>query len=194
MIPANKLSSELVYADWVIELPDEAFTATSGFELGGVDININTDDLNSHLWRYFYEDNTVKIQRTDTDNKISLETIPGITQLSLTFNQSLVPTYTYVINGTTYLRWFDTSDQTYKTTDFGQTFRSPKVVLDLKDKLSTVSDVLFFYMKNNTELCVRYQRDRFSTEYVLNTMPPHIILRVGMNKLNRIQFFMEELL
>lgn len=194
MIPANKLSSELVYSDWIIDYPDDAFTSTSGFELGGEDININTLDLNSHMWRYFYENNTVKLQRIDADHQIDLEVIPGITQLSLTFNQSLVPTYTYVQNGTTYLKWFDTADQTYKTTNFGSTFRSPRVVLDIKDKLSTVSDVLFFYMKNNTELCVRYQRDRFSTEYVLNTMTPHTILRVGMNKLNRIQFLMEELL
>lgn len=193
MIPADKLSSEVMFSDWIINLPDEAFTSNSGFELGGEAININTDDLNSRLWRYFYEDNKVKINRTDTDEIITLEELPGLTQLSLTFNQSLVPVFTYIQNGTTFLKWFDTSDQTYKTTNFGTTFRSPKVVLDIKDKLSTVSDVLFLYMKNNTELCVRYQRDRFSIEYVLKTMPAHVILRVGMNKLNRIQFLMEEL-
>ena len=194
MIPANKLSSELVYSDWEIELPDEAFTITSGFEQGGTDININTEDLNSHLWRYFYENGTVKIQRTDSDTIISLDQIDNITQLSLTFNQSLVPTFAYVQSGVTYLKWFDTSDQTYKTTNFGNTFKSPKVILDIKDKKSTVSDVLFLYMKSNTELCVRYQRDRFSIEYVLKQMEPHTILRVGRNKLNRIQFLMEQLI
>lgn len=194
MIPANKLSSEVMFSDWIIDMPDEAFTNNSGFEQGGEAININTNDLNSRLWRYFYEDGKVKINRVDTEEVITLEDIPGLTQLSLTFNQSLVPVFSYVQNGTTYLKWFDTSDQTYKTTNFGTTFRSPKVVLDLKDKLSTVSDVLFFYMKNNTQLCVRYQRDRFSIEYVLKEMPAHVILRVGMNKLNRIQFLMEELI
>lgn len=193
MIPANKLSSEVMFSEWVIDMPDEAFTNNSGFEQGGEAININTDDLNSRLWRYFYEDGKVKINRVDTSDVIALEELPGLTQLSLTFNQSLVPVFTYVQNGTTFLKWFDTSDQTYKTTNFGSTFRSPKVVLDIKDKLSTVSDVLFFYMKNNTQLCVRYQRDRFSIEYVLKEMPAHVILRVGMNKLNRVQFLMEEL-
>lgn len=194
MIPNNKLSSEVLFAEWGINLPDEAFTILSGYELGGEDININTDDLNSRLWRYFYENDTIKLHRTDLAETIDLEVLPGVSQLSLTFNQSLVPTYTYVLNGTTYLKWFDTSDQTYKITNFGSTFKSPKVTLDIKEKLSSASDVLFFYMKGNTELCVRYQRDRFSIEYVLKEMPPHKILRVGMNKLNRIQFLMEELL
>ena len=35
MIPANKLSSEVMFSEWVIDMPDEAFTNNSGFELGG---------------------------------------------------------------------------------------------------------------------------------------------------------------
>ena len=195
MIPANRLSSSLVYADWVIDQPDGSFTATAGYELGGQDININTTDINSFLWRYYYEENSIKIFRVDDpDRVLEIDTIPGITQLSLTFDQSLVPTYTYIQNGSTYLKWYDTTDQTHKVTNFGPSFRSPKVCLDIKDKLSTVSDVLFFYMKNNNQLCVRYQRDRYSTEYVLANMPPHQILRVGVNKLNRVQFLVEELI
>lgn len=195
MIPANKLSSSLVYAEWNINEPDGSFTPTSGYELGGQDININTTDINSFLWKYYYENGSIKLYRVDDPSRIlEIDSIPNITQLSLTFDQSLVPTYTYVQNGSTYLKWYDTTDQTYKVTNFGTTFRSPKVCLDIKDKLSTVSDVLFFYMKNNTQLCVRYQRDRYSIEYVLQTMAPHQILRVGMNKLNRVQFLIEEVI
>ena len=194
MIPDNRLSSQVMLADWLIPKPDSEFTRTEGYEYGPSDLNDTSSELTSALWKYSYRDNVVYLKKDGTDVELPIDNIVDATDVSVCFNQSAQPVTVYMSSGLTYLKWFDTNIQEYVITDFGTGLSSPRVILDIKDKRSSRSDVILFYFRNNQTLCARYQRDRFSIEYVLKSTTPHKILRVGMNKINRIQFLIEEVL
>lgn len=194
MIPKNSLSSELMLADWLLDKPDAEFTKTEGYEFGPLYINDTISALDSEVWKYSYSVDSVLLTKTSTGETFTVEGIPDATEVSVCFNQSAQPVTSYSVAGRTYLKWFDTSSSKYVVTDLGEGLSSPRVLLDIKDKKSSQSDVILFYLRQNTSLCCRYQRDRFSIEYPLKTLPPHKLIRVGFNKINRIQFLLEELL
>lgn len=194
MIPDNRLSTELMLADWLIDKPDAEFTRTEGYEYGPLDLFNTQSELNAVLWKYMYRDDDVLMLKEGHDLEIKIDTVVGATDLSVCFNQSAQPVIAYMASGLTFLKWFDTNIQEYVVTELGAGLSSPRVLLDIKDKKSSQSDVILFYFRNNQTLCARYQRDRYSIEYVLKSTSPHRILRVGMNKINRIQFLIEEVL
>lgn len=194
MIPDNRLSTELMLADWLIEKPDAEFTRTEGYEYGPQALFDTQSELNAVLWKYMYRNDDVLMLKEGHDLEIKIDTVVGATDLSVCFNQSAQPVIAYMASGLTFLKWFDTNIQEYVVTELGAGLSSPRVLLDIKDKKSSQSDVILFYFRNNQTLCARYQRDRYSIEYVLKSTSPHRILRVGMNKINRIQFLIEEVL
>lgn len=194
MIPDNRLSSQLMLSDWLIQKPDSEFTRTEGYEYGPSTLYDTNSELTAALWKYSYNNNTVYMLKDGTDVQIALDTVSNASDISVCFNQSAQPVIAYMSAGVTYLKWFDTNTQDYVVTDLGSGLSSPRVLLDIKDKKSSQSDVILFYFRNNQTLCARYQRDRFSIEYTLKSTSPHRILRVGMNKINRIQFLIEEVL
>lgn len=194
MIPDNRLSTELMLADWLIEKPDAEFTRTEGYEYGPQALFDTQSELNATLWKYMYRNDDVLMLKEGHDLEIKIDTVVGATDLSVCFNQSAQPVIAYMASGLTFLKWFDTNIQEYVVTELGTGLSSPRVLLDIKDKKSNQSDVILFYFRNNQTLCARYQRDRYSIEYVLKSTSPHRILRVGMNKINRIQFLIEEVL
>lgn len=194
MLPDNRLSSTLMLADWLIEKPDAEFNRTEGYEYGPSSLYDTYSNLDAALWRYTYENDMIYMTHDESGITYELETIEGASDVSVCFNQSAQPVIAYMQNGKTYLKWYDTTSQTYIVTDLGIGLSSPRVLLDIKDKKSSQSDVILFYFRNNQTLCVRYQRERFSIERVLHTTTPHRILRVGFNKINRIQFLIEEVL
>ena len=194
MIPDNRLSSELMLADWLIEKPDSEFTRTEGYEYGPSALYDTNSELTAALWKYTYRDNQVFMKKDGTDTEIAIDTVMNATDIAVCFNQSSQPVIAYMAGGITYLKWFDTNIQEYVVTELGPGLSSPRIILDIKDKKSSQSDVVLFYFRNNQTLCARYQRDRYSIEYVLKSTSPHKILRVGMNKINRVQFLIEEVL
>lgn len=196
MIPENKLSSELVFSDWLIDKPDDDFKPLSGFTLGGDDLYSNTTNLGTHLWKYWYENNKIIVQREDDESKrYELFEMHDVSELSVTFNQSMSPEFVYVHRDDVFLGWFDTADQEFKTTQLDQSYKSPKIILDFPDKYSKESDVVLVYTNNYRQLCVRYQRERYTREHILkNNIKPHILIRVGLNVGNRLQFVLEEYL
>lgn len=194
MIPDNRLSSQLMLADWVIKKPDSEFTRTEGYEYGPSSLYNTDSDLTSTLWKYSYLNNKVIMSVDGSGVDVELEEILYATDISVAFNQSAQPVIAYAAGGVTYLKWFDTTSQSYIVTDLGLGLSSPRIVLDIKDKKSNQSDVILFYFRNSQTLCARYQRDRYATEYVLKSTTPHRIIRVGMNIINRIQFLIEEVL
>jgi hypothetical protein len=195
MIPNNSISSVLEMGGWIINKDDAAYTLTSGYELGADVYSSSTNaSLTSYLWQYGYSNNNITLKRDDLTIVNIIDTIPLLTELSLTFDQNMNPYYTYVQSGNTYLKYYDSTTQSNTTVNYGFGFGSPKVILDYKINNSAASDVLFIYMKSNTDLCVRVQRERFNTEHVLKVTDANRILRVGMNTQNRLQFKMEQIL
>lgn len=195
MIPSNRLSSTPVLDDWSIAKDDEEFTKQEGFVFGPSYIGDTDSALDVEIWRYTYALNMVYMTKMSTMEVFPLNNdIVNATEISACFNQSAQPVSAFVSGGVCFLKWYDTSINDYVVENLGAGFSSPKIILDIPDKKSSQSDVIFFYYLNSTKLCCRYQRDRYSIEYQLKDMPPHRILRVGHNKSNRIQFLVEEVL
>ena len=195
MIPGNRLSSALVLDDWMIDKTDDEFTKQEGFTFGPSFIGDTDSEFNSEIWRYTYALNMIYMTKMSTMQVYPLNNdIVNATELSVCFNQSAQPVTAFVSNGNCYLKWYDTAINDYVVENLGAGYSSPKIILDIFDKKSNQADVIFFYYLNNTKLCCRYQRDRYTIQYELKDMPPHRILRVGHNKSNRIQFLVEEVI
>lgn len=195
MIPNNRLSTELMLEEWLIPYPDSDFTKLEGYEFGPSVLLDTESELDAEIWKYSYVNNNIYMTKMSTGEVVSLENdVSGASEVSVCFNQSAQPVTAYTSDGVTYLKWFDTLTSQYVVTNLGTGLTSPRVILDIKDKKSNQSDVILFYFRSNTTLCCRYQRDRFSIEYVLQTLPPHRLIRVGFNKIHRIQFLIEEIL
>src|SRR5690606_945846 len=103
------------------------------------------------------------------------------------FDQLMNPTFCFVEDGSTKLRWYDTLVGQTVTTDYGPDYISPKVSLDDKHDNSGVNDVIFAYIRNN-RLYYRQQRDRYQIEYQVSDELVRRIQKIGMTSGFRFQF------
>ena len=167
-----------------------AYPLTESWESGGVGLSDTSQGLDSHTWRAWTDSKAIYIQRSDLpkDTAKTLLAAPNITELDLTFDQSMRPVLTYVSNDIAKLYWYDTVSQSQVITDFPNV-QNPRVSLDDKRSFNTAnSDVIFAYITNE-QLCCRYQRERYGVEHVLHQLPPNAKLgKIGMGTTNRFLF------
>lgn len=171
--------------------PDDQITQPMvDFEAGGVALSDPSQGLTGYIWTLYQVNLDVFVQRNGAA-PVLLFSQSDIVELSLAFDQNMRPSVAYALSdGTIHLRWFDTVQQLYITTNFGQA-KNPRLTLDDKRReMSSISDVLLAYIKNDSTLCVRQQRDRFGIEYVIATglLPTTVLKNIGMNTGYRVQF------
>jgi len=119
----------------------------------------------------------------------TLLTGASITTVSLAFNQNGFPFLSYVDAGTPRLYWYNPLLPGYETLTLTGAI-TPILTMDDKRRFSTANnanDVLLFYMRLGVGLCMRQQRDRFLTEYVVNASATGRITRCGLNSDYRMQ-------
>ncbi len=157
-------------------------------ETGGIGIQDPNLGLFVQPWSTRVSENGTQIivSAPNTPDTL-LYTGTNITEVSLTFDQLMNPTYCFVEDGSTKLRWFDTSLGQMVTTDYGTTYISPKVSLDDKFDNTGINDVIFAYIRDNI-LYYRLQRDRYLTEYQVSSSPVRRIQKIGMTAGYRFQF------
>jgi hypothetical protein len=118
-------------------------------------------------------------------------TVPGITELSLSFDQNMRPAVAYVVAGQAYLYWYNSVTELQETWTLPADVKSPFLSLDDKrDPATTITsnDTLLFYIRG-TSLYYRQQRERYVTERLLKTYPDSNIRvgRAGMSRGLRMQ-------
>ena len=176
--------------DSLLSPRSRAYPLTESWESGGVGLSDTSQGLDSHTWRAWTDSKAIYIQRSDLpkDTAKTLLAAPNITELDLTFDQSMRPVLTYVSNDIAKLYWYDTVSQSQVITDFPNV-QNPRVSLDDKRSFNTAnSDVIFAYITNE-QLCCRYQRERYGVEHVLHQLPPNAKLcKIGMGTTNRFLF------
>lgn len=189
MLPQNRAST--VGVPGTILSPDINVTNyLEDFEKGGVAIGNATQGLLLRDWRLWLDGSDVKLQ-ADEDAPVVLFTTPGITELSLAFDQNMRPAIAYLNSEVMYLRWFDTVINAYRVDSFGVA-QNPRLALDDKrPEMLDRSDIIMAYLRSGT-LYYRQQRDRFTVERTLRTgLPLTTKLRnIGMGKNLRLQFEM----
>ncbi|MES2704842.1 MAG: hypothetical protein V4649_19560 [Bacteroidota bacterium] len=120
---------------------------------------------------------------------VVLFTRPGIRELSLAFDQNMKPFVAFVQYSEAWYWWFDTVDATQKFTALPGAV-SPRCTLDDKRLIAqNTSDIILAYVKANN-LYMRYQRDRYTIEYLLKTAVDATLVTIGMATNNRIRFKM----
>ena len=77
---------------------NKAYPITESWELGGVGLSDTSQGLMSHTWRAWTDSKAIYIQRIDLpkDTAKTLLAAPKITELDLTFDQSMRPILTSV--------------------------------------------------------------------------------------------------
>jgi len=188
MIPGYSLSSiavpsSFLYGDSLV------VSATTDYEMGGVDLNDPSQGLNATLWRMDIVGDNLVLSKNGTD-PINYINAPGTTEVSFAFDQLMNPFVTYVQNGQAKYYWYDTSISGYATTNLPSGALTPRASLDDKREISTLlgqSDIILSYILNNN-LCVRVQRERYLTEHILGTNVNVVLVNTGMSTVNRFQF------
>lgn len=189
MLPENRLSSVPFTADF-LPPDDQGVGPLLDWERGGVALNDPSQGLTLRNWKCFVDGSDVKVQ-ADSDTPTVIFNQAGIVSLSFCFDQNMRPCVAYETPSGVFLRWYDSAVVNYVTTSWGPTYRSPRVTLDDKrlTQFATRSDIIFGYIRGEF-LCYRQQRDRFTTERVLQGgVGSELKLNnVGMNRVLRLQF------
>lgn len=159
-------------------------------ELGPVALFDGSQGIDQRVW-VATTDGTQAIvyPEDDPSDDTVLLTGSSITQISLAFNQNGFPFLSYVDAGTPNLYWYNPIVPGYETLTLTGAI-TPILTMDDKRRFATTNnanDVLLFYMKLGTGLCMRQQRDRFLTEYVVAPTATGRITRAGINSDYRMQ-------
>jgi hypothetical protein len=188
MIPLNQLSTTFLNAPFV-EKSNNLNAPLIDYELGGVGLSDPSQGLKVKLWTLYLDgENDVKITAEGVP-PVTLFSRAGIRELSLAFDQNMRPFVAFVQHTEAWFWWFDTATS---STQFTQLIGavSPRCTLDDKRAIAqNTSDIILAYVKDNN-LYMRYQRDRYTIEYLLRSDINATLVSVGMAKNNRLRFKM----
>lgn len=195
-LPNDQLSASPVKAAFsgARALP---ITAIVDYEDGGIAINDASLGLLYQRWRAILfrpgeADSYVQLDAREVAPFVLLE-LPGITEISIAFDQLMRPTLAFVREGIAYLRWFDSVPGEYVITEIGAGIITPRVSMDDKRFQATngyqLNDVILAYVRAGN-LYYRQQRDRFAIERLLaEGVKP--LIKIGFSRGLRFQFMSE---
>lgn len=196
MMPGGVLSTASVPARF-LGARSLAITNTIDYEDGGIGIQDPSEGLLYQRWRARLFDpgepySKVMLSAPNTPEFTLLE-LPGLTEISISFDQSMRPVLTFVQAGVAKLRWFDSLAGGQVITDLGAGVVTPRVSYDDKRFIATngyqTSDVILAYVRDGN-LYTRIQRERFTVEHLLATGVKPLV-KIGMSRALRLQFMHE---
>lgn len=173
MLPDNSLSATPVRDSFVVPDRDSLL------------VDYSLHPLTRNLVTCSYVNGQVTYEHQDqTHHVVMLE--DSVESISFTLDLNLRPLLVYVKHNKTYMYWFNSSIGKMDTTEWGVDYKFPQVALDeIREENSSQSDVIFAYIRDN-ELCIRYQRDRFTIQTILAEAPR--LKQIGMLVNNRFGF------
>jgi hypothetical protein len=190
MLPGGVLSipdfpAPYLYPDSIV--PDRDLD----YEHGGVALNDPSLGLTYQKWTLRllidqFDVGSVLLSAENTPEML-LFALPGVTDVSLAFDQNMNPFVAFLQSGQARFWWFDTvsSSQIFSDLPVGTT--APKCCMDDKREEHTgTSDILMAYVRGDT-LYYRQQRDRYEIEYALATPVVGQVLEIGMTTNNRVK-------
>jgi hypothetical protein len=164
------------------------------YELGGPGLSDATGGLKQKVWVLRAEGDTGKIYISAPGvAETLLFTAPGVTEVSLAFDQNMRPFVAFVQAGQAKYRWYDTVSESNRISNLDPADVTPRCTMDNKNdsaiELGT-NDIILTYVRAGA-LYYRQQRDRFDTERQLSPTTPGRLMRVGMNVGRRLQWMFE---
>lgn len=187
MLPENKLSERPVEAEWLP--PDNRPLALQeDWEEGGVALQDTSKGLQHQVWRVWSDNVSIYLQPENLSSPaIKVADAVRPRYVCLAFDRNMNYAVAWQLGGITYLKWYDTTIQEYRTVSFSGE-RNPRLCHDDKRVENTSgSDVLLFTIAGS-KLVVRNQRDRYGVVHELRTLASGAELgRCGMTKGLRVQ-------
>lgn len=202
MMPNNAISATL---QWAPLLPPDTVIPPNemiAYQQGGIALNDPSKGLQVQMWTLQaiptggVLDPVDLIISAPSVAPTTLQSVVGVTSVSLAFDQNMQPAIAYVANGHAKLWWYDTTIPGYTTIDFGIDVTYPRICLDDKRAIEvTIGDtsIILGYIKNDNFYTLS-QADRFTIEYLqVGDISTRVInpqlWKIAMNKGNRLQFF-----
>ena len=188
MIPEQRPSTTPVPGSW---LNPPAERAVFSYHWGPVALNDPSQGLLVQLW-------TAEITGVGKDTvTVSAPGIPAVTlftrpmevkEISLAFDQNGQPYIAFVQDdGTAWLWWYDSVSEAMVFTQLDAGVITPRITLDdARTAQNGVNDVVLLYVRAGN-LYYRQQRDRFLTEYFLQSDTSELY-HVSMNSALRLQW------
>lgn len=191
MLPGQALSLSVLSSGFLSPRNQRGITDfLIDYEQGGVNIGDASQGLQVKTWTGQFIGNDVVLS-ADAVTPVAVLTVPGITEFGFTFDQNMRVFVAYVMGGNTFFYWYDSTIPGYTTTQLPAGSNSPRCSLDDKRPLEALtSDIILVYLRGDS-MYFRAQRDRYGVEYLLtNTGTGKLLAQVGMNSVNRFQFFL----
>lgn len=189
MLPDGVLSSTPVAGSMVA--PDNLVVSPRrDYERGGVALGDASQGLSVRDWTAWIVGDDIWLGPVGEPGQAYLHT-PGVTEVSLAFDQSMRPHLAYVVGGQAALYWYDTAAGAFSTMVLAGA-STPRMALDdHRMQHVATSDVIVAYVRAGN-LYFRQQRDRFQVERLLaETVRAGgrvgLLVSVGMNNHNRLQ-------
>ncbi len=194
MYPVRGLSPKPVVG--TLEIPLETADLKNTF-YGGTTLGSSTNPkvwtgLRNSLWSSGYDNGDVTIN--DGSKTQILFTRTGITELSICFDSFMLPVVTYVFNGESYLRFFDTSVNTFVTRNLTElskaTVKTPRVTYDdRRVQFRYNASVILGYIVDR-QLIIRTSDDRFRTPLIIHEFVDNknYLNQISMGDNNRLHF------
>lgn len=194
MLPGNgSLSAKAVVAGSVdpVKRPGDFLI---DYERGGVALNNPSQGLMVQMWKLHVDRDNLVTGKWNfyVDSPVNgteyLFSANGVTEASLAFDQNMRPFVVYVESGVTRIWWYDPAVPGVVVTTLGSGFRSPRCCTDEKREWHTSnSDIQLWYVRG-LNLCLRYQRERFTVEHVMKVVGPQAeLVSVTMATNNRLR-------
>ena len=154
-LPLNKLSLEPIISEFIV--PEKTHVLE--------DYSINP--VSGKLIRAYYDplDEYVKYTEDMITKTVFMES--NISAISFTLDLNERPLCVYVKNKSTWMYWYDSNIGAMIHTEYGIEYQTPQIAVDeQRHQNANNADVIFAYVKDK-QLCIRYQRHRFTTEILL---------------------------
>lgn len=150
---------------------------------GGKVLADASQGITGYVWKAFYQNGKIFIQREDQDEVHEITTRAGVTQLDLTIDQNMRPFLVYVANGLPYYYHFDATTSDYGEVALPAEIKFPRCELDTRTiEDIPMSDIIIGYTRAGN-LCYRVQRERFTKENIITTDAKKTMLwRIGLLK------------
>lgn len=191
-MPIPEISTSTVYSEF--NYPDSLTTTnTVDYEYGGIAINDPSEGLAVKVWKLEISGDDIVISENGANSQV-LFTAAGTTEVSLAFDQNMNPFVAFMQSGQAKYRWYDSTIPGFTISNLPSGTTNPRACLDDKRSsqiLIDKSDIILAYL-NSGNLYTRIQRERFLTERVFKSGVTGELIKIGMNRIGRLQFMIRK--
>lgn len=184
-IPENRLSTTFVDGVYIPPEQLDRSDLLEDYEGGPIGVTDTSGGLNYQVWRLSYVDPDFTIYPQTIGSSSVILSAAGCEQVSFCFDQNARPSACYIIGGSAFLYWYDSTQAQYVTTEFAGIVSCILSMDDKRDLQIGANDIIFWYTKEvapgTYNLYQRTQRERFLTEYLMAEGTYQYLFKAGMH-------------